>query len=73
MYYNPPTHKGIYFSIENGIDLLPKTNKKVLSSDQVKDMKQLYSLLYPNYFSAFYEESSSANLLGEMYNSVNRR
>ena len=49
MYYNPPTHKGIYFSIENGIDLLPKTNKKVLSSDQVKDVKQLYSLLYPNH------------------------
>ena len=71
------TYKSIYFSIEKGIDLLPKVYEKVLSSNLVIDMKQLYALLYPNYqfnsFPLFYEESSSATLLGETYNSVNSR
>ena len=71
------TYKSIYFSIEKGIDLLPKVYEKVLSSNLVNNMKQLYALLYPDYefnsFSLFYEESSSATLLGETYNSVNSR
>ena len=57
--------------------MLPKVYEKVLSVNQANNVKQLYSLLYPNYdiknFSFFYEESSSAILFGETYNSVNSR
>ena len=71
------THSNVYFCIEKGNELLPKVYEKVLSSNQVKYLKQLYSLLYPNYdlkhFSMFYEQSSSAVLLGETYNSINSR
>jgi len=71
------TYNNIYFSVEKGIDLLPKVYEKVLSVNQANNIKQLYSLLYPNYgiknFSFFYEESNSATLFGETYNSVNSR
>ena len=67
----------VCFSVDKETDLLPKVYEKVLSSTQVECIKQLFSLLYPNFyikhFSLFYEESSSAVLLGETRNSVNSR
>lgn len=67
----------LFFSTESGINLLPKVHERVLSLEQVGHMKQLYSLLYPkhkiSHFSHFYEYSTSANLLGETYNSGNSR
>ena len=51
----------LFFSTESGINLLPKVHERVLALEQVGHMKQLYSLLYPNYnvshFSHFYEYS----------------
>lgn len=67
----------VSFSAETGINLLPKVHEKVLPLGQVNHIKQIYSLLYPNYnithFSHFYEYSTSASLLGETYNSGNSR
>jgi len=62
-----------YFSIEHGMDLLPRIHENVLTSEEATHIRQLYTVLYPGYkvehFSYFYRHSNSATFLGEAYES----